>query len=728
MVNVELLLRILTAVPTELEKRSGSKKTKLRDNLVETWCRAAWVLQRVFDSCRSAAAESEDEKLYHLALECCLVWLKLTQLPIDTIVHLYPDFLSAADRYSPSSNENTIDDTRAWEIIQDCLITTLNHSELIKRPQLLWQWLNDLIIVAQRKNSICFSQVLSSVGDNHSRFLLLAFADDAYNSQSMTAENLIKILLDCVECPGRYPIDEQRSTIPFGFWYSLQDDLSTVDPPIENQIRNRLKPIYARLAQGLLIKTKLPITNKEIGDSEERELFRCYRQDAADTMAYCYNVLGQDLFLLIGQRLSQPQLQNQTWTDVESTLHAFQSLSDSIGIQEIEFVPAIMDLILSQLPYNHYPKEVMACACSTIGSYAEWIGENPNPWLERSLQLVTMALTCGQITATPASMALKDISRECGQHLGPLAPTILDTISKTLTILSPGSGEGLRLMYAAGKLLNSLPSMDDQLKYLDTTLGPCIIKLRQLLQHSVNTARIAVNSQLKMATMFLSTLEGAMGRSVLDALLPIFNEIISHPEWSQDDTVLEAMLLCAQQTLQCLLHPETEAKPLLPLLVVSYKTRPHPAALSLLRHVVLLFGRDSDNVMGPVFADISAHSLRGFSTCQSVGGNLSELADLLEAFLGLLAQICKKSPKLMIQVADQIPEMLKCGIAGLGLPESSVIKAAGTFLTNAIGQTTQFSSYIQMIGQELVCKILQCVGKFYYSMEIEFLLLNVKKY
>lgn len=713
MTNVELLIHVLISLPSEIDKRSMNKKPKLRENLTTTWCKTVWVLQRVFDTCITAVPDSKDDSLNQLALECCLVWLKLVNLPLDTITNLLPYFLSASERYSHDN------DSRAWNMTQDCIIIVFNHPELIKRPQLLWQWLKNLIIIANNNNnSICYSDILTSVGDNYSRLLLSALIDNN-ESNKWTAENLIKILLDCAEYPGRYPIDEQKSNVPFSFWFTLQDDLSTFDPPLDNKIKESLKPIYARLSQALLYKAKLPIKQNEIGDDDERELFRCYRQDAADTMSYCYNVLGQDLLILIGQRLSQPQLQSQTWTDVESTLHAFQALSDSIGIQENNCVSAIMNLILSELPYNEYPKEVMACACTTIGAYAEWIGENPNPWLEHSLKLVTTSLTYGTITATPATMALKDISRECGPHLTPLAPAILDTISKTLVIITPGCNEGLRLMYAAGKLLNSLPSMEIQLKYLDVTLGLCVIKLHELLDKTIATARVDVVNQLKMSTMFLSTLEGAMGSSVLDGLLPIFKKIVNNNEWNQDDDVLGAMHICAQQTLQCLLHPEIEAKPLLPIIVVAYKNHPHPAALTLLRQVVLLFSRDPENIIGPIFADISAHSIGGFRTCKSIGGNLSELADLLEAFLGLLAQICKKSPKLMAHVGDQIPEMLQCAIAGLCLPENAVIKAASTFLTHAINRTTKLSSYIEVIGQELVCTILQCVEGGVVRSELE---------
>jgi hypothetical protein len=168
---------------------------------------------------------------------------------------------------------------------------------------------------------------------------------------------------------------------------------------------------------------------------------------------------------------------------------------------------------------------VLCCACLAIGDYAEWIGLHPEPWLERALQLVVMGLTQDPVSAPAASIALKDVARECGQHLAPLAPSILETIGRALPGVAPGGGEGLRLMYAAGKLLNALPSTEEQLSHLEATLGLCVLKLRELLQQPVAEAQLDVVNQLKMITMFFTTLEGAIGNAVLEALLPIFEGV-----------------------------------------------------------------------------------------------------------------------------------------------------------------------------------------------------------
>lgn len=258
-------------------------------------------------------------------------------------------------------------------------------------------------------------------------------------------------------------------------------------------------------------------------------------------------------------------------------------------------------------------------------------------------------------------MALKDLTRECGPYLAPYAPSILHTISQTLPNVEPGGGEGLRLMYAAGKLLNVLSSMEEQLVHVEATLGLCVTKIKELLGQPLFTARFGVANYLKMATTFFSTIEGAIGKAVLDGVLPVFNQIITHPEWSQDNATLEAMHMCAQRSVSALRQPEVEARPLLPILLTSYKIWPHPAALNLLKQLVLLFGRDPDNIVSPVLAEMSSITLNGVKVCRSVQGELSEWSDLMEAYLGVLAQICKKNARLLLQISDQIPDMLQCG-------------------------------------------------------------------
>ncbi|KAJ8687571.1 hypothetical protein QAD02_023365 [Eretmocerus hayati] len=718
--TVSLLVRVLEAIAREFDRRS-TKQLKLGESVLVNWQKVSWILEQIFLTC-SQMNDDTSNALYLSSIECTVSWLKLGPLPLDTIGRIIPHLLAAAARYLPNRDEFEFESSQGIESVQECLTMVVTHAELYKRPQLFWEWAKSLICMVKEQGAHHYYEILTAFGEAHSRTLLLAISncETMNEEQKWTAQQLIEFLLECSEQDGRYPIDEKRSCIPFSFWFALQDDVNMLDPPLDRQAVFALKPIYARLTQALLRKSTLPSSSSEAGSSDDRELFRCYRQDVSDTLTYCYNVLHEDLLILLGQRLSQTHDDVSKWPHVESTIHAFKAVCDCVGSQESHYVPAIMDLMFSHIPYDVYPKEVLCCACSAVRDWAEWIGQHPDPWLARSMQLIEIGITSGPVSAPAAGMALKDVARECEPHLAPLAPSILETIGRSLENVTPGGGEGLRLMYAAGKLLNALNDQPElQMKHLEATIGQSVLKLNQYLQMPVEQSQQAVVNHLKMITMFFTTLEGPIGNAVLDALLPIFQGIVNHPEWGREPNTLEAMHKCAQKSLASLTQPETEAKPLLEMLSVSYRRHAHPAALDFLKQLVLLFGRDPSNMIGPVLAEVSGLTLQGVAACRNANASLSELSELLDAYLGLLAQICKKNARLLLQMPEQLPDMLHCGMACLTLPEPSTVKAAGSFLTHAITQSPHLQTFIQPIGQDLVGVILQCVGGIAPSNNLE---------
>lgn len=122
-------------------------------------------------------------------------------------------------------------------------------------------------------------------------------------------------------------------------------------------------------------------------------------------------------------------------------------------------------------------------------------------------------------------MALKDITRDCENRLGPLSSSLLVTIGQILPNVPPGGGESMRLMYAAAKLLKSLPSQDEQIKHLEATMGTRLVKVQELLQLPIKDVQLSVTNELKMVTTFISTLEGPISDAVLDAIMPIFEGV-----------------------------------------------------------------------------------------------------------------------------------------------------------------------------------------------------------
>ncbi|XP_014211303.1 importin-13 isoform X2 [Copidosoma floridanum] len=729
--TVGLLLRVLEAIPTEVrsdkfhnvlecnrhtnmteaEQVQWMKMTKQREIMIRNWRKTACFLEQIFLSC-SIGNTPESEALYLLGVECTLSWLRIGQLPLDTIGPIYPHLLLSAAHFIPKKDDLE-GENRGLEAVQDCLTMVVTHSELYKLPQLFWHWGKGLICMVEQSGAQHYYEILTAFGEAHSRNILLSLIDNDPNHQDhkRTSQQLIEFLLQCSEQEGRYPVEEKRSCIPFGFWYALQDDMATLDPPLNEEAAVALKPIYARLAHALLKKSTLPSLPGQAGNSEDRELFRCYRQDVADTLIYCYNVIQQDLFIMIGQQLSQPQEDVSKWPEVEAAIHAFKALCDICTFKFVQpYTAAILDLLLStHIPYQMYPREVLCSACSAIGDYAVGIAKKPE-YLERALQLVILGLTSSPETAPAASMALKDICRECDDTLAPLAPSLLETISQTLNNFTSGGGEGLRLMYAASKLLKTLPTHEEQVKHLEATIGRCLARMRELCQLPVKEAQQAIINELKMVTIFFSNLEGPITNTVLQAVFPIFEGLVYHPEWGREEKTMEAVFTCLHKALPVLDQPKNEVERLTRLLNESYKKCPIPVSLNFLKTLVTMFGRSPETVIVSVFSEINNSTLRSLVTSQMSGGSLSEFGDLLEAYLGLLAKVCVLCPRFLLLVPDEVPEMLRIGMACLLLPEMPLSKAAASFLKHAISQSPHLQTFIQPIGQELIHIIVHSIA------------------
>lgn len=106
---------------------------------------------------------------------------------------------------------------------------------------------------------------------------------------------------------------------------------------------------------------------------DDKELFRCYRQDIADTFMYCYVVLNLEMLDILNAKLiealqkdgSNGITQPIQWNEVETVLHAFGSVAESIEYENL-YVPKLMVTIKS-IPFNELHIKVMATALETVG-------------------------------------------------------------------------------------------------------------------------------------------------------------------------------------------------------------------------------------------------------------------------------------------------------------------------------------------------------------------------
>lgn len=113
-----------------------------------------------------------------------------------------------------------------------------------------------------------------------------------------------------------------------------------------------------------------------------------------------------------------------------------------------------------------------------IGAYAEWINQHPDV-LHQVVPILVTGLRA-QEYATSATMALKDLTRDCQVSLQPFAEMILQAAKEALDSGRLQHNESIRLMYPLGKVLSCLPTAA-VVQQLQIIVIPYLEELQQLL-------------------------------------------------------------------------------------------------------------------------------------------------------------------------------------------------------------------------------------------------------
>ena len=107
-----------------------------------------------------------------------------------------------------------------------------------------------------------------------------------------------RIFIGVSACNAQYPTQETISEMPFGFWYIFQDDMIACEPPQFQLAIATFGPIYEELVNALMRKAMYSLQENE-WTADQREAFRCYRTDIADTIMYCYVSTYLSRYLLL---------------------------------------------------------------------------------------------------------------------------------------------------------------------------------------------------------------------------------------------------------------------------------------------------------------------------------------------------------------------------------------------------------------------------------------------
>lgn len=747
-----LLLELLTVIPEEFSTLllSSQRRSSVRHSFGSSLGEVLPFLLGVMEHHSNTSSEATLQ-----ACKCVQAWVQFG-LPLDSCDPI-------VDRLLQCVGDEELQDT-----VIEALSSLVSHPDTHKYPNKLMEVLKKILpldtvmhqYMSEGSYEMCVP-VLSlfiTFGESHSR-LLIDWATTSGEGRDVVLR-LVNTILIASSCHAQFPTQETLSEMPFGFWYILQDDIIACEPEQYQQCVALFGPVYTALVNAMLHKSMYDPKDSE-WSADQRESLRCYRTDIADTIMYSFNILRDGLLHSLLQHLDSAiktcLINPQSWPPLEACLHAWYAVAESLADSEEEEANPLLSMFLAKLPVIpfHNNTRVISTALDCIGGFSDWLAMHPQ-LLPHVTPIVTSALTSPELSLA-ATMALKDISRDCTDSMKPYAENVIASIHQSLQSGGLNTGECVRLMYPLGKMLSLLPP-PQILPRLSPLLSGHIQFLEQLSKSTPDqNSKARLLFVLKLLTMLFTTLDitrreddqpeseasplvdpGSGERVqqpvliILKQCLPMYLALCSN--YSQDPEVSEAVCLNLKQgvaTLQDDMRPLTQE--VLTLALACYRTAPQPAALDLSKQFFIMYGREEGMVepLQSLLAELATISL---STIRAAP-TLSDQADLIDCFYSMLGQVLKKQPGLFLHRGLPTAPMMGIAINCLSMPEQHPVKSVASFLTHLITVSREVDHLVPLVmehGEQLFMAVIKCVGgaasRSYIDYFTDILLAINKKY
>ncbi|XP_066144032.1 importin-13 [Euwallacea fornicatus] len=735
-----ILLEILTVIPEEFQSTTLSRvqRNRVRTVLQEVSKDILKVVEMCLMPLPDKGFDMMNLTTYLTAARCGSAWMQPGGLNIqecDSICNLLIDLICYV--YWNKSDPECLsgEEMELSEVAVEALTAIVQHPDTSKYTYNVTKFVASMlykfekIIDTEIQTSSLNKDVITNlygliitVADSHSKIFIDNLRSGNTDGQRISFD-LFSSILKCTNLPGLYPTDESSSTMTFGFWYTLQEDILsffTADCP---KLLLMVKPYYRELVCVLLRKSMLPLVDDTSWTLDDKEVFRCYRQDIADTYIYCYNTLNLEMLDILSVKLnevlnkegrdsSQPK-----WNEIETCLHAFYAIAESIEMENL-YLPKLMETI-KEIPFSDLHVKVLGTALETIGAYSEWLTDHPE-LLGNVLPLVISCLGNPEVS-TSATLALKDITHSCQKLVLPYVDHILITAQVVIQSGSLKLTDSKRLMYSIGRVLSIMP-MNRVMEYLNVTLAPTFEEIQKLvLQEPSPSVAMSLISRLKLLSALFNSLyiEPEPGVSVEQPVYLIMKNTMSFykkiaENYCDDMDVMLDLSMLFKYVLTTL---KDDCKPLiediLQIIVRIYIDRPQMHILVVAKTVLILFGKEPGlyTINQQLVQEICNRTLLLCSESNNKN-QLSDIADVLEGFFILLTNLIKKVPQLLFANKLDTAALFQCAILCLVLPETQTVKAVSSFLVNFITQSREMSQVdiVQTYGESLVLRILLNLG------------------
>ncbi|KAJ8732601.1 hypothetical protein PYW07_015200 [Mythimna separata] len=710
--NSTLLLEVLTVIPEEYNSMTmGSVLRSKNRTALQQACPAVLddmlrCLQSVYNTEYSTEAPSEQTvHEWVTAATCACSWLTLggedaaehaagslpDRMPLCRALLAIVQLLYT---WNPAVSDTPLD---ACEACLSAVRAAGGTAAAARYPASALQLLSDLAALAAPlmsrdnvPNSINEELLAAlitccvALGECHAHTLVQA-AESADGSDAANgARQLIELVLAAQAAPGHYPLHETRSNLTFGFWYTIQDEvLNLMDRT--NDIHPVWRQVFSRLLATLVSKSSAP--NDVSLSKDDLELLRCYRQDIADTVMYCYGILGEWCWTTVEAAYSAAGTESAR----EAALHVFAALADAAPAQRAP--PALLALIHHALNVAHTStnKRMLNTALDCLGGYASWVSSVSEG---RELGRACVRAAGAALARCPpaAALALRKLAADCSAPAAALAPDIVQA-AQTFQSNTSRSDAWVRrqLVAAAGAALAAA-----ELDAAGPLLRPLADSLRDELEAQAGDIPRAVLAAECCAALLGSLApRGALAAALFRTLAPAL------PPYASNHPLVESMFHILKQTVSSLID---DLMPLVSdiaqLIVAGFNTHPCASGLDVVKLVVLALGNEWAGARALLHATISS-TVRALTPDPSMG------SDLTEGLFTLLQAVTKKKPHFIDWLEDILPDLVELACGCVRMWEAGGARAACGWLSALAAQRPHA---LQPRAPALTAAALTCIG------------------
>lgn len=431
-------------------------------------------------------------------------------------------------------------------VCQECvqaLIDVYTHPFMTNHPKLVMQFveqitlglsplLDQALAESNSDQTLELYKLFIQIGSGHSR-LLLDSLDEGTVQRAELILKFLSIILQCSSTKGVFYQDEFVSELSFNFWINFQDDIMGSEDDKLPKYVAIFKDVYLALIQALLIKVQYPPDEIffEVWDDEEREKFRCYRQDIGDVLMYCYSLLHSSMLQCLVEHFNlsvdqlvrllntagaghstepSPDQINQAARQLEAIFYVFSAISENVDLKKCVFLTHIF----SSLPTIQFERIncpwLIESIMNLLSAYSLWLSMNTNYFSFTLSSIATALKSPHSLLVTSATMALKNICQECQLSLRPFASQIVVLCEEGLNSSRLGYREKARLMSTMGLVLSVMP-FTEIMAHLERFLVPILAQLESTLnaceESKLSEIGVHVNGVLQMLASLFNTLD-----------------------------------------------------------------------------------------------------------------------------------------------------------------------------------------------------------------------------